>query len=182
LIRWEVYVEAERPHQIALANAYRFSRQQAVVSLTRKRKVASDCVPKAITARMQHDGRNRQPRRDRAMRPMVPAKDFDTSRQFYLDLGFQPRALADRLIEMQLGPFSFILQNHYAADWANNFVMHVRVTDVGRWWDHIRSLDLPSRYGVKTLAPKDESWGMVVGLSDPAGVLWRFAQPHPTRR
>jgi hypothetical protein len=42
-----------------------------------------------------------------AMRPMVPAKDFDTSKQFYIDLGFQPRPLADRLVEMRLGVFSF---------------------------------------------------------------------------
>lgn len=42
----------------------------------------------------------------RAMRPMVPAKDFDTSKQFYIELGFQPRVLADRLVEMQLAAFS----------------------------------------------------------------------------
>ncbi len=30
-----------------------------------------------------------------AMRPMVPAKDFDTSQRFYLELGFEARRLAD---------------------------------------------------------------------------------------
>jgi hypothetical protein len=55
--------------------------------------------------------------------------------------------------------------------------MHVRVTDAGLWWNHIRGLDLPSRYGVKNpSAPKREDWGLVVNLIDPSGVLWRFAE------
>ena len=43
----------------------------------------------------------------KAMRPMVPAKDFETSRRFYLELGFEPQMLTERLIEMRLGAFSF---------------------------------------------------------------------------
>jgi hypothetical protein len=64
----------------------------------------------------------------KAMRPMVPTKDDETSKRFYLDLGFRPRQLAERLFEMELGTFSFILQHYYVEDWANNFVMHVLVT------------------------------------------------------
>jgi hypothetical protein len=81
----------------------------------------------------------------KAMRPMVPAKDYETSKRFYLDLGFRPRQLADRLFEMQLGTFSFILQDYYVEDWANNFVMHVLVTDLDWWWQQICALDLPLR-------------------------------------
>ena len=33
----------------------------------------------------------------KAMRSMVPAKDYETSKRFYLDLEFQPRQLAKRL-------------------------------------------------------------------------------------
>jgi hypothetical protein len=53
-----------------------------------------------------------------AMRPMVPAKDFDTSQRFYVELGFGARTLTDRLVEMRLGVFSFILQNYYVREWA----------------------------------------------------------------
>lgn len=111
-----------------------------------------------------------------AMRPMVPSKDFDTSKRFYIELGFQPRPLTDRLVEMQLGVFSFILQDYYVREWADNFVVHVTVSDVGLWWDHIVSLDLPARYGVKTQAPKSQGWAVVAGVTDPCGVLWRFAE------
>jgi catechol 2,3-dioxygenase-like lactoylglutathione lyase family enzyme len=33
-----------------------------------------------------------------AMRSMVPAKDFETSKRFYIELGFRPRQLTDRLV------------------------------------------------------------------------------------
>jgi len=112
-----------------------------------------------------------------AMRPMVPARDFEVSTRFYVELGFRPKVLiADRLIEMHLGAFSFMLQNYYVQQWADNFVIHMRVSDVGAWWDHIAALDLPSRYGVRIMPPQQEAWGMVANVIDPSGVLWRIAQ------
>jgi len=112
----------------------------------------------------------------RAMRPMVPAKDFDISKRFYIELGFQPRPLTDRLVEMHLGMVSFILQAFYVREWADNFVVHVTVSDVGLWWDHIASLGLPARYGVKVQAPQSQGWAVVASVTDPSGVLWRFAE------
>jgi hypothetical protein len=111
-----------------------------------------------------------------AMRPMAPAKDFEISKRFYIELGFQPRSLTDRLVEMQLGAFSFILQDYYVREWADSCVMHVTVSDVDLWWDHIASLDLAARYGAKIQAPQPQGWAVVAGVTDPCGVLWRFAE------
>lgn len=112
-----------------------------------------------------------------AMRPMVPARDFEISKQFYVDIGFRPEMLTNRLAEMHLGAYSFMLQDHYVREWADNLVMHMRVTDVNGWWDHIRALDLPSRFAVKSPgAPKQEDWGLVLNVTDPSGVLWRIAE------
>ena len=115
-----------------------------------------------------------------AMRPMVPAKDFDISQRFYVELGFEARRLTDRLVEMRLGAFSFILQDYYVREWADNFVVHLTVSNVGSWWDQIVSLDLPTRYGVNTISPRDEGWATVAGLTDPSGVLWRIAELSPS--
>jgi hypothetical protein len=52
----------------------------------------------------------------KAMRPVVPAKDYETSKRFYLDLGFRSRQLGERLFEMQLGTSCFILQDYYVED------------------------------------------------------------------
>jgi hypothetical protein len=81
----------------------------------------------------------------KAMRPMVPAKDFATSKQFYCDLGFQPRQLTDGLIEMSLGTCSFLLQDYYVEDWAANSVIHLYVSRVQPWWDRIVAADLAAR-------------------------------------
>lgn len=112
-----------------------------------------------------------------ATRPMVPAKDFQISKKFYCDLGFEPRMLTDDLAEMSLGTCSFLLQNYYVRDWADNFVMHLYVSNVQPWWDRILAADLAVRYNVKSRAPHRAEWGaMVAQLIDPAGVLWWFHQ------
>jgi len=52
-------------------------------------------------------------------------------------------------------------------------IIHLFVSDLNSWWDHIIALDLSTRYGVKTSLPQLESWGIrVAGLIDPSGVLW----------
>lgn len=113
----------------------------------------------------------------KAMRPMVPAKDFETSKRFYQELGFRAERLSDELVEMHLGAYSFILQDYYVEQWADSFVIHMRVSDVNVWWNRIVSLDLQGRYGIRTGAPKAESWGLVASFIDPSGVLWRIAAP-----
>ena len=110
------------------------------------------------------------------LRPVLPAKDYQTSIRFYTDLGFTAQILADGLAEMQLGSYSFLLQKYYVKEWADNSVIHLRVSDVNLWWDHIVKLDLTGRYGVKTRPPQKEDWGLVGGLIDPSGVLWRIIQ------
>jgi len=113
-----------------------------------------------------------------AMRPFVPAKDFETSKRFYADLGFQTRPLGDDLAELKLGPHSFLLQNYFVEAWAGNFMMHLLVTNLDPWWTHIASLDLAARYGVQhPRPPKLESWGLFVAyVFDPSGVLWHIAE------
>jgi hypothetical protein len=113
----------------------------------------------------------------KSIRPVVPAKDFETSRWFYEELGFRAEVLTDGLIEMRLGAYSFILQDYWVEQWANNFVFHMHVSDLNVWWDRIVSLRLAERYGVRTKAPNRESWGTVLGIVDPSGVLWRIAEP-----
>jgi hypothetical protein len=114
----------------------------------------------------------------KALMPFVPAKDFETSKRFYADLGFKVRPLGADLAEVSLGAHGFLLQNYYLAQWADNFMFHMLVTDLNSWWDHIAALDLATRYGVpKPRPPKLESWGLnEVHVIDPAGVCWHVAE------
>ena len=113
----------------------------------------------------------------KALRPFVPAKDFEISKRFYADIGFAVEPLGDSIAAMHIGSHSFLLQDYYVEVWADNFVMHMFVDDLDAWWEHLTSLDLASRYGVKSpRAPKLESWGLTVAyMFDPAGVLWHIA-------
>jgi uncharacterized glyoxalase superfamily protein PhnB len=116
-----------------------------------------------------------------ALRPFVPAKDFDTSLRFYTDLGFSPYRLGDSMASMELGPFSFLLHAFDEENFASNFVMHLLVKDLDPWWSRIEALDLAGRYGVQApSAPELQPWGLVVAyVFDPSGVLWHIAQAGP---
>jgi len=85
--------------------------------------------------------------------------------------------LTDRLAEPRYGAYSFLLQDYYVEQWANNCVVHVLVSDVDRWWNQIRGLDVASRYEIKATAPRLENWGKVAGITDPSGVLWLIIEP-----
>jgi hypothetical protein len=114
----------------------------------------------------------------RAIRPFLPAKEFETSLCFYKAIGFEACLLGETLAELSIGTHAFLLQGYYVKECAENMVMHVLVKDVGAWWRHIDSLALARQFDVSPPAPpKVEPWGLTVAyVFDPSGVLWHFAQ------
>jgi catechol 2,3-dioxygenase-like lactoylglutathione lyase family enzyme len=114
----------------------------------------------------------------KALRPFVPAKDFEKSKRFYADLGFKVEPLGPDLAAVSFGAHSFLLQNYFVGQWAENFMMHMLVSDLRPWWKHIAALDLAARYAVPDpKPPRLESWGLNVAyVIDPSGVLWHFAE------
>lgn len=119
--------------------------------------------------------------RVKSMRPSVPSKDFALSQRFYGTLGFALRPLGPQLVEMGLGQHTFLLQDFYKAELAENFVMHMQVGNTDEWWKHIDGLALEKSFAVRApRAPKLEPWGLrVLYLFDPAGILWQIAS-RPT--
>lgn len=113
-----------------------------------------------------------------ALRVFVPAKDHDVSTRFYEDLGFETVWSGHGVREMRIEGFSFFLQNYYQKEWADNFMVQLKVADLDAWWRHIEEKDLVARYeGVRAAAPEVYPWGLrEINLIDPAGVLWHIAQ------
>ena len=112
----------------------------------------------------------------------VPARDFALSKRFYEDLGFELAWSSDDLAYLRRGNASFLLQNFYKKEHADNFMMHLLVEDVEAWWRHVEDQGLAARYGVRTEPPADRPWGMRdFVIIDPTGVLWRIAQNMPGR-
>jgi catechol 2,3-dioxygenase-like lactoylglutathione lyase family enzyme len=118
-----------------------------------------------------------------ALRPFVPAKDFETSTRFYAELGFAVRRITNGLAAIELGPFSFLLQEYDVPGFAENYMMQLLVNDLNGWWRRIEALDLATKYGLtwKPRPPALQPWALTVAyVADPTGVLWHFAQKRPS--
>lgn len=110
-------------------------------------------------------------------RPFLPARDFELSKRFYEVLGFT-KVLDGEVAIFRIGQSSFILQNYFQKEWADNFMMQLMVDDLDAWWTHISSLDLPRNFGVPAPKPPAvQPWGLRVAyVVDPSGVLWHVAE------
>jgi catechol 2,3-dioxygenase-like lactoylglutathione lyase family enzyme len=107
----------------------------------------------------------------------VPAKDFVLSKRFYQELGFELVWSSDDLAYLRHGDSSFLLQNFYKKEHAENFMMHLLVKNVEAWWRHVEIQGIAAKYGVMVEPPADRSWGIRdFVVVDPAGVLWRIGQ------
>jgi uncharacterized glyoxalase superfamily protein PhnB len=110
-------------------------------------------------------------------RPFVPARDFERSKRFYEALGFT-KLLDGQVAIFGIGASSFVLQDAFQKEWAENFMMQLMVDDLDAWWTHIAALDLAGRFGVQPpKAPALQHWGLRVAyVYDPTGVLWHVCQ------
>lgn len=117
------------------------------------------------------------------LKAFVPARDFETSRTFYRELGFRENFANSDIAEFEYGDRRFLLQNYFLPELASSFMMQLVVGDVGLWWQRLQSLDLTQRYpGIMLREPAVQPWGLkILYLSDPSGVLWHIAEA-PTSR
>ncbi len=107
----------------------------------------------------------------------VPARDFELSKQFYQDLSFDLAWSSDTLAYFCHGDSSFLLQNFYIKEHADNFMMHLLVEDVEAWWRQVQAKGIASKYGTFVEPPEDRDWGLRdFVIVDPSGVLWRIGQ------
>lgn len=114
------------------------------------------------------------------IKAFVPARDFELSKRFYTDLGFEiPWGTGD-MAYLCVGRCSFLLQRFYVKEHAENFMMHLLVPDVEAWWQRVVDQKIAERYGVRALPPEDRPWGIRdFTLDDPTSVLWRIGQEIP---
>ncbi|MFC3560684.1 VOC family protein [Pedobacter jamesrossensis] len=110
----------------------------------------------------------------KSIRPFIGAKDFEISRSFYSDLGFEETTLGDQMSVFKSGNMAFYLQNAYVKDWIENTMIFMEVDDVNRFYNELAALDLPAKYNVKLSPIRHEDWGSECFLHDPAGNLWHF--------
>jgi hypothetical protein len=104
------------------------------------------------------------------IKAFVPARDFGLSKQFDEELGFEVSLLGDALAYVRHGRSSFLLQDFYEPEHANNFMMHLMVADVEAWWRLVESKGIATKYGVLAQPPQDQPWGLRdFPIADPDG-------------
>lgn len=112
-----------------------------------------------------------------SLRPFIGSKDFDISRSFYRDLGFEETVIDNNMSVFKTGALAFYLQRYYAKDWIENTMLFLEVDDVDRYFNELKALSLPAKYpGVKLTPIRNEAWGRECFLLDPAGILWHFGE------
>jgi catechol 2,3-dioxygenase-like lactoylglutathione lyase family enzyme len=112
-----------------------------------------------------------------ALRSFLGSKDFSVSRAFYRELGFEELVISKDLSRFNLNTASFYLQNYNQKDWLENTMLFLQVPDIQETFRQLQAAGLDKKYaGVKTLPIKQESWGQVCFVIDPAGILLQFGQ------
>lgn len=112
-----------------------------------------------------------------SIRPFIGAKDFELSRGFYRDLGFQEVPLTPKMSLFKSGQLGFYLQDAYVQDWIDNTMIFIEVENTSKFYDELFALDLTGKYKNVRLVPvRTETWGRECFLHDPSGILWHFGE------
>ena len=113
----------------------------------------------------------------KSIRPFIGAKNFEVSRNFYQDLGFQESILTRDMSYFKTDGMGFYLQDAYVKDWIDNSMVFLEVEDVGRYWKELVALDLTTKYkSVKLVPIKEYVWGRECFIHDPSGILWHVGE------
>ena len=112
-----------------------------------------------------------------SIRPFIGAENFELSRSFYRDLGFEEIVVFPNMSYFKTEGMGFYLQDAYVKDWIDNTMVFLEVDDVGRYWNELLALDLATKYkNVKLTPVKEYAWGRECFLHDPSGILWHVGE------
>jgi catechol 2,3-dioxygenase-like lactoylglutathione lyase family enzyme len=115
--------------------------------------------------------------RSKSIRPFIGSKNFDISRSFYKELGFEEVILSDNMSVFKNGEFGFYLQDAYVKDWVDNSMIFMEVENVEQFWEYLQALDLPAKFeNVRQVPIRKFDWGSECYLHDPSGILWHFGE------
>ena len=112
-----------------------------------------------------------------AIRPFIGAKDFERSRSFYRDMGFEEKVISAGMSLFKTNTIAFYLQNAYVKDWVDNTMIFVEVKDVDSYWEQLVALNLNAKYPAAKFTPiRTDYWGRECFVHDPSGILWHFGE------
>ena len=76
-----------------------------------------------------------------SIRTFIGSKDFEVSRSFYKDLGFQEFTISKNMSYFKIfETLGFYLQDAYVKDWVNNSMIFLEVNNVEEYYYELQKL------------------------------------------
>lgn len=102
----------------------------------------------------------------------IPSKDYEISKLFYTEIGFESELVTDDLTLFQNGSYSLYLQRFYNQELADNLMLQICVSDIEEAFDICSS----SEHKTRITPVEQEAWGRVFYLWGPAGELLHITE------
>ncbi|MBZ0326322.1 MAG: glyoxalase [Altibacter sp.] len=114
----------------------------------------------------------------KSIRAFIGAKNYDESRAFYRELGFEEVIISDDMCLFKVNTnLAFYLQKAYVRKWVDNSMLFLEVDDVEACEKELLAKGLHHKYKyVRFTEIKTFDWGRELFMHDPSGVLWHFGQ------
>lgn len=115
------------------------------------------------------------------VRPFIPARSFEQSKQFYSGIGWTVKDVAPKLALVESQGGHFYLQDYYVKEFAENAMLHITVEDAQAWYQHVVGVLASNKWpAARVQPPKLQPYGALVAfVHDPTGVLLHFCQWNP---
>ncbi|MBR9915638.1 MAG: glyoxalase [Algicola sp.] len=113
----------------------------------------------------------------KSIRPFIGSKNFNISRNFYSDLGFNEIITSENMSYFYIQNFGFYLQDAYVKDWVDNSMIFYEVENLENSLEQIKNLKLAEKYeNVRLSEIVYNEWGNEFFLHDPSGILWHIGK------
>lgn len=106
------------------------------------------------------------------IKAFIPSKDYEVSKSFYTEIGFDSDYVSEDLTLFQNGDCLFFLQRFFNEDLANNIMLQICVSDIDSAYDRCSQ----SKHKTKITTIQHESWGKVFYVWGPAGELLHITE------
>lgn len=112
-----------------------------------------------------------------SLEPFVPSgADYEGSKKLFQELGFNLTWDAGSYAGFEKDGCRFILQHYEQKNFAENFMLSVKVDNVGAFRQTVLSKELPQKYGIRVGNICQQPYGKELNIIDMAGVCWHFVE------
>ena len=112
-----------------------------------------------------------------SLAPFVPSgSKLEESKQFFQELGFTMNWDEGDYAGFGADGCRFILQKYDKKEFAENFMLTVRISGAEEFRDMVIDKKLPERFGIRIGKVTQQPYGKEVNIIDIAGVCWHFVE------